>query len=157
MGSIEIKGRSETRGACPQSSVSHMQQQLQVLVVEDNRALCRVIQVVMEKAGYVVHCAYDGEAAFEIVQAKSIDLIITDKQMPKMEGDELIKRTRNLGGEYSSMPIFLLTAKGLDLDLPAIKEELGIAGVFSKPFSPTELVAAVNECLATTYGLTKQQ
>jgi DNA-binding response OmpR family regulator len=117
-----------------------------VLVVEDNRALNRVVQTVLQNAGYQVSVAHDGEAAWALARDRNFDLIITDQQMPKLGGVEFCHRIRQSEGANRSTRIFMLTAKGLELDLAKLKTELNITDVFAKPFSPSELMAAVGGC-----------
>lgn len=121
-----------------------------ILIVEDNRALSRVIQVVLAKAGFNVTCAYDGEAAWSLIQENEYDLIVTDQQMPKLNGVDLCHRVRKMDGRYSSIPIFLLTAKGLELDLQKLKSELAITDVIAKPFSPVALVEVLEQHLTAS-------
>jgi len=121
-----------------------------ILIVEDNRALIRVIQVVLAKAGFNVTCAYDGEAAWNLIQENEFDLIVTDQQMPRLNGVELCQRVRKMDGRYSSIPIFLLTAKGLELDSNQLKSELDITDVIAKPFSPVALVGVLEQHLTAS-------
>ena len=67
--------------------------------------------------------------------------------MPEMSGSQLCAHLRQLE-RYRETPIIMLTAKGLELELPRLREELGIAATFLKPFSPKEVVQAVEDCLA---------
>ena len=87
-------------------------------------------------------------AAFEPTgeATRSIDIVITDQQMPEMTGVELCRELRNLP-QYASCPIILLTAKGLELELPKLRDELGIDATFAKPFSPSAVVKACGDLL----------
>ena len=67
--------------------------------------------------------------------------------MPEMTGIELCRNLRDMP-EYKECPIILLTAKGLELELPRLQRELDIDATFSKPFSPSALVKTVHELLA---------
>ena len=118
-----------------------------ILVVEDNRAMCRVIQVILEKAGHSVTCTYDGESAWHAAQNKTFDLIITDQQMPRMSGVELCQKLRS-EERYQRTPLIILTAKGLELDLVKLKNELGVEQVFAKPFSPAKVSEVVEQYLS---------
>ncbi len=117
-----------------------------ILVAEDNAALSRVLEFTLTKAGYSVTQAPNGAEAWACAQLEHFDLLLTDQQMPVMTGIELCSQLRNLE-EYADIPIMLLTAKGLELELPQLCEELGIAATFAKPFSPSQVLRKVQELL----------
>lgn len=119
------------------------------LIVDDNLALARVTQFALDRAGYETQTARNGRHALEVAQASQFDVVVTDQQMPEMTGIELCRALRSLP-QYAERPIILLTAKGLELELPRLREELGISAVFSKPFSPGAVVRAVED-LVNTY------
>ena len=118
-----------------------------ILVVDDNVALARVIQFAMDGAGFETVTAQNGRIAFELAKKSLFDVVITDQQMPEMTGVDLCRNLRGMP-EYEDCPIILLTAKGLELELPRLQQELEIDATFSKPFSPSALVKTVNELLA---------
>ena len=118
-----------------------------ILVVEDNLAMANVIRFNFEKAGYEVKLASNGLEGVRCVQSEQFDVIITDQQMPVMDGTRFCAEMRKLDA-YQHVPTIMLTAKGLELELPVLKEQLGIAALFPKPFSPSELVEAVEQILA---------
>lgn len=117
-----------------------------ILVAEDNAALASVVRFNLQRAGFQVTVARNGRIAWEALQMETFDLIVTDQQMPEMSGCELCQRLRTLD-EYRETPVIMLTAKGMELELPRLKIELGIAATFLKPFSPKEIVRAVEEQL----------
>jgi CheY-like chemotaxis protein len=116
------------------------------LVVDDNLALARVTQFALDRAGFETQVARNGRLALEAAQQSQFDVVVTDQQMPEMTGTDLCRELRKLP-EYMDCPIILLTAKGLELELPRLREELGISGVFSKPFSPAAVVKAVEDLM----------
>jgi two-component system, chemotaxis family, chemotaxis protein CheY len=116
------------------------------LVVDDNLALARVTQFALDRAGFETQVARNGRLALEAAQQSQFDVIVTDQQMPEMTGTDLCRELRQLP-EYMDCPIILLTAKGLELELPRLREELGISRVFSKPFSPAAVVKAVEDLM----------
>ncbi|MGI9457552.1 MAG: response regulator [Aeoliella sp.] len=118
-----------------------------ILVAEDNAALSRVIEFTLSKAGYEVVQAANGGIAWRLAQEQQFDLILTDQQMPEMTGVELCGHLRN-SEKYADVPVVLLTAKGLELELPQLCDELGIAATFPKPFSPSQVLKTVQELLA---------
>jgi len=113
-----------------------------ILVAEDNAALASVVRFSLHRAGFQVTVAHNGRAAWEAVQEEAFDLIVTDQQMPEMTGCEFCAKLRTLD-QYRDTPVIMLTAKGMELELPRLKAELGIAATFLKPFSPKEIVKAV--------------
>jgi DNA-binding response OmpR family regulator len=118
-----------------------------VLVAEDNASLSQVICFAMARAGFEAVAARDGQEAWRIVSEGSIDLVITDQQMPLLSGVELCERIRRELNRRD-LPILFCSAKGLELDTRRLREELGVAKVFFKPFSPLQMVATVRELLA---------
>jgi two-component system chemotaxis response regulator CheY len=116
------------------------------LIVDDNVALARVTQFALTRAGFQTSIAGNGRLALNLVTAESFDIIVTDQQMPEMNGLEFLERLRTLPG-YATTPIILLTAKGLELELPRIQQELDIAAVFPKPFSPSAVVETACQLL----------
>lgn len=123
-----------------------MQPAKQILVAEDNAALASVIRFNIQRAGFDVTVVSNGRQALEAVMAKKFDLVITDEQMPEMTGSDFCRRLRDLSG-YEETPVMMLTAKGLELELDRLRAELGIKMAFLKPFSPMEVVQAVEGCL----------
>jgi two-component system chemotaxis response regulator CheY len=117
------------------------------LIVDDNMALARVTQFAMERAGFETRVGRNGRLAYELAQAESFDIVISDQQMPEMTGLEFCRALRDLPG-YAATPIILLTAKGLELELPRIREELDISAVFPKPFSPSAVVETACQLLS---------
>ncbi|MCA9118974.1 MAG: response regulator [Planctomycetaceae bacterium] len=117
-----------------------------ILVVEDNAALASVVRFNLERAGFQVTVACNGRVAWDAVQEDAFDLVITDQQMPEMTGTEFCERLRGVTG-FQELPVIMLTAKGMELELPRLKAELGIAATFLKPFSPKEIVKAVEDQL----------
>jgi len=107
----------------------------------------RVIEFALNAAQFETETAYNGKLALAAARSSQFDIVITDQQMPEMTGVELSRELRLLSN-YVDCPIILLTAKGLEL--PQLREELGINATFPKPFSPSAVVHAVHELLATT-------
>ena len=116
------------------------------LIVDDNLALARVTQFALDNAGFETQTAANGQLALELAQESDFDIVITDQQMPQLTGIELCRELRQLPG-YEDCPIVLLTAKGLELELPQLRDELGISATFPKPFSPTAIVKTVQELI----------
>lgn len=117
-----------------------------ILVVEDNMAMANVIRFNFEKAGYDVTLASNGLEGVRCVESGQFHLIITDQQMPVMDGTQFCSEMRKLDA-YQHVPTIMLTAKGLELELSLLKEQLGISALFPKPFSPSQLVEAAEAML----------
>lgn len=111
-----------------------------VLLVEDDKALRRYLEVTLERAGYEVFSAADGLDAMKLALAAKVDLVITDAMMPNLSGHELCRFLRN-SPKLSHIPIVLLS--GLERNESGREEELADA-FLSKPVSAETLT----ECVA---------
>lgn len=113
-----------------------------ILVVEDEEPVQQLVKLYLEKEGFVVDLASDGEEAVE--KAKSIhpDLILLDIMLPKMDGWDVCRELR----KTMSVPIIMLTARGDEFDR-VLGLELGADDYIAKPFSPREMVARVKAVL----------
>ncbi len=120
---------------------------LRIMIAEDNPALGSVVQFNLERAGYEASVACNGQRAWDLARASEFDLIITDQQMPELDGIELCRRLRG-HPRYTHTPIIMLTAKGLELNLNSFQRELMVTAVIAKPFSPRELVDTVTDTLS---------
>lgn len=118
-----------------------------ILVVEDNKALSGVVTFNLVRAGFQVTAVGNGKDALEALQRSSFDLLLTDQQMPVMTGIELCENVRKLPS-YKDLPIILLTAKCMEMNFSELREQLGLSAALPKPFSPSELVNCIEECLA---------
>jgi DNA-binding response OmpR family regulator len=112
-------------------------QHFRILVVEDDAAINRVLQLELEHEGYTVETARDGLSGLERA-LKEPDLIILDLMLPKMDGSEICKRVR----AKSRVPIIMLTAKDRVPDRVA-GLDLGADDYLTKPFATEELLARV--------------
>jgi two-component system chemotaxis response regulator CheY len=114
-----------------------------ILTVDDSPSIRQMIKVVLEPAGHTVVEAGDGVQGLEKVKASRMDLVITDLNMPVMNGLELIRALRKLPS-LTGMPIVFLTTESND----AIKQEAksaGATGWITKPFKPDQLLAVVSK------------
>lgn len=117
-----------------------------ILVADDESHILSVVSLKLQNAGFRVVTARDGREALEAAQHERPDLIITDYHMPEMSGLELC-RALKLEPATSNIPAIMLTARGYSLE-PQDTEKSGILCMLSKPFSPRQLLATVNEVLA---------
>jgi CheY-like chemotaxis protein len=123
-----------------------------ILVAEDNPALAGVVRFNLEQAGLHVTLARNGREAWEVLdRGDEVELVLTDQQMPEMNGSELCQKIRQ-DGRFAKLPIIMLTAKGLELEVDRLREELGVQDVVSKPFSPRELTKTIQNCVAGAYA-----
>lgn len=120
-----------------------------VLLCDDDIHILRAAEMKVAKSGYTVRLARDGQEAWEAIQREMPDILVTDVQMPRMDGLELVRRLRSHAAT-KDLPVIMLTAKGFELSTPELAEKLGILDVLPKPFSPRELVALLGQALEPT-------
>ena len=109
-----------------------------ILVVDDEKPISDIIRFNLEKEGYDVSVAFDGEEAVEQFEAVGPDLVLLDLMLPKMDGLEVCRQIR----KTSDVPIIMLTAKDSEID-KVLGLELGADDYITKPFSNRELAARV--------------
>lgn len=119
-----------------------------VLVAEDDRDIVDILKIYLESSGYRVLTAYDGTAAYALVQTERIDMAVLDVMMPNMDGFALTQKIR----ERSNIPILILSAKNQDND-KILGLNLGADDYLTKPFNPLEIVARVGANLRRFYQL----
>jgi two-component system alkaline phosphatase synthesis response regulator PhoP len=115
-----------------------------VLLCDDEIAILRAAEFKLSRAGYDVRCAANGLEAWDEIQREMPDVLITDCQMPRLDGIALCERLR-ANPLTRNLPILMLTAKGFELSKRELREELGVLEVIAKPFSPRELLRHVDE------------
>jgi two-component system, OmpR family, response regulator RegX3 len=113
-----------------------------VLLVEDEKAIRDAVSAYLEREGYWVTPAADGEIALTEFEKHRFDVVVLDLMLPKISGEEVCRSIRDV----SDVPIIMLTAKGETEDRIA-GLELGADDYLVKPFSPRELVARVRALL----------
>lgn len=119
-----------------------------VYICDDDSHIVRAVSMKLKKAGLEVVSFPDGYACWEQVQERAPEMIITDLQMPRMNGLELCEKIREFEGTRS-IPLTLLTGKGFEFDHDEYMQNLKITNVMVKPFSPKKLLTQVQECLQT--------
>ena len=113
-----------------------------ILVVDDERPIAEILKYNLEKEGYSVILAYDGEEALRLAQEEEPALIILDIMMPKKDGFTVCREIR----AHKDIPIIMLTARETELD-KVLGLELGADDYVTKPFSARELTARVKAIL----------
>jgi len=116
-----------------------------ILVVEDEDALATLLQYNLEKEGYLVTLAGDGEEALMLTGEAIPDLVLVDWMLPKVSGVEVCRRLRSRH-ETSNLPIIMLTARGEEVDRVR-GLDTGADDYIVKPFSMTELFARIRAVL----------
>ena len=112
---------------------------IQALVVDDDPMIATLLRVVLQRRGYVVDHCEDGASALERVRAGGVDLLLTDRNMPEMDGLALCRAIRALAGT-SRVYCIMLTASG-DQAMRVAAVEAGVDDFLSKPLSLAELDA----------------
>lgn len=113
-----------------------------ILAVDDSKTMRDMVSFTLKKAGFDVAEAEDGRAALSILNGGKFDLIITDLNMPNMDGISLIKNVRG-GSQHRAVPILILTTES-DGTKKADGKAAGATGWLVKPFNPDQLIATVN-------------
>jgi len=116
-----------------------------VLLVEDDELIRLVVQRLLEREGYEVTGAADGSAGLAAALETSYEMVVTDVQMPRMHGLELLQRLRSVAG-YAHVPIVVMTSMGNEEDV-ARGYELGADDYIVKPFSSSEFVTRVRRLM----------
>jgi two-component system chemotaxis response regulator CheY len=109
-----------------------------ILIVDDSASVRQMVEVTLKSAGYQITAAKDGQEAFELCQNKIFDFVLTDQNMPRMDGLTLIKSLRGLGS-YRTVPIVVLTTEASDA-MKAQGRAAGATGWMVKPFDPAKLL-----------------
>ena len=113
-----------------------------ILLVDDEPLIIKGLKYTLEQEGYETISAMDGEEALNIFFSNSIDLILLDVMLPKLDGIQVCQRIR----ESSNVPIIMLTAKGEDMD-KILGLEYGADDYMTKPFNILEVKARIKNIL----------
>ena len=123
-----------------------------VLVVDDEKSIVDILKVNLERGGYEVSTAMDGEEGLDKALSKDIDLVLLDVMLPRMDGFEVCKKIR----QKSEVPIVMLTARSEEID-KILGLELGADDYVTKPFSVPELMARVKANLRRTVSQSEEK
>ena len=116
-----------------------------ILLVEDEKTLAKALKFNLEKEGFRVEVAFDGEEALNAMSGEEPDLVILDLMLPKIDGYEVCRSIRR----SSDVPIIMLTARDEDID-KILGLELGADDYMTKPFNTRELLARIRAILRRT-------
>ena len=120
-----------------------------ILVVDDDHDIVRLVRSYLEKAGYEILTAYDGESALRIIKAEKPQLLILDLMLPDKDGWDVAKIVR-ADEKIAATPIIMLTARVEDND-KIVGLEIGADDYITKPFNPREVVARVRALLRRSH------
>ena len=109
-----------------------------ILAVDDSATMREMVAFVLESAGYRVIEAEDGAQGLDRATATNVDLVITDQNMPNMDGLTLVRSLRELR-DYKTTPILLLTTES-SAEMKQKGRDAGATGWMVKPFDPDKLV-----------------
>jgi len=116
-----------------------------VLIVDDSHSIRELLSSILRKAGFEVTSANDGKAGLQTAKTAAYDLVITDVNMPEMDGIELLGHLRKLP-EYTFKPILILTTE-FSQEMKQKGKEAGATGWLVKPFDPEKLIDVVSRII----------
>ncbi len=116
-----------------------------IMTADDSASMRQMISFTLKQAGYEVLEAEDGRDAISKMADNKVDMLITDLNMPNVDGIELIKQVRSRQ-EYKFIPVVMLTTESSD-DKKQAGKSAGATGWIVKPFAPEQLVAVIKKVL----------
>jgi two-component system chemotaxis response regulator CheY len=116
-----------------------------VLTVDDSPSIRQMVKLVLSQAGFEVHEAVDGIDGLEKAKAKSVQMVVTDLNMPRMDGITMVRELRKLP-TYKGVPIILLTTES-DESFKKQAKDAGATGWITKPFKQEQLIAVAQKVL----------
>jgi len=142
-----MMNKSEPIASTSVSEVTNhpVQVKTSILLVEDDDAVRRYLEIILRRAGYAVICASDGLAAIKAALSSNIDAVVTDAVMPQLNGHELCRFLR-ARPEFSRLPIVLLSGLDQKTSAPVTNEHAD--AYLTKPVRPEEFIACLTRLLA---------
>lgn len=116
-----------------------------LLIVDDSPSVRQMIEATLKGAGYQVVVAKDGQEALDLCRASRFDFVLTDQNMPRMDGITLIKSLRAMTA-YARVPLIVLTTEASDA-MKGQGKAAGATGWMVKPFDPKKLLEVVSKVL----------
>ena len=142
-------------GAIPQEAIDFVPEEKLVMLVDDSISVRKFVGRMLEKAGYRVRLAADGLEALEIVTQTRCDLVVTDLEMPRTNGYELLSHLRQ-DPQTRNIPVMVVTSRaGAKHRDRAIKE--GAAAFLTKPVQEDQFITAVSKLIGSPAGMQLQQ
>lgn len=133
---------ADGKGAIPSPECDCIQRR-RVILLDDDAVTCRLNALVLARAGYVLDTAGDGEQGWNALCSRNYDLLVTDVDMPGLDGLQLIARARKAG---FTLPIIVASGSP-ELGNPEEYPSLGIAAILHKPYSIAELVTSARSAV----------
>jgi len=116
-----------------------------ILAVDDSASMRQMVAFTLKGAGYNVIEAADGQEALDKARGAKVDLVLTDQNMPRMDGITLVKSLRGLPS-FTGTPILILTTESSD-EMKAKGKAAGATGWLVKPFDPTKLLDVIKRVI----------
>ncbi|HUL65143.1 MAG TPA: response regulator [Burkholderiaceae bacterium] len=116
-----------------------------ILAVDDSASMRQMVSFTLKGAGYNVIEAADGQEALEKARAQQVDLVLTDQNMPRMDGITLVRQLRAMHA-FAATPMLILTTESSD-EMKAKGKAAGATGWLVKPFDPAKLLDVVKRVI----------
>jgi len=116
-----------------------------ILAVDDSASMRQMVSFTLKSAGYNVIEAVDGQDALDKAGGRSFDLVLTDQNMPRMDGISLTKKLRETA-QFKSTPILILTTESSD-QMKQAGRAAGATGWLVKPFDPNKLIEVIQKVI----------
>ena len=116
-----------------------------ILAVDDSASMRQMVSFTLKSAGYNVVEAVDGQDAWEKAGGRSFDLVLTDQNMPRMDGISLTKKLRETP-QFKTTPILMLTTESSD-QMKQAGRAAGATGWLVKPFDPNKLIEVIKKVI----------
>ncbi len=116
-----------------------------ILAVDDSASMRQMVSFTLKSAGYQVVEAVDGQDAWEKASSRNFDLVLTDQNMPRMDGISLVKKLRE-NPKFKATPILILTTESSDT-MKQAGRAAGATGWLVKPFDPTKLIEVIRKVI----------
>ena len=114
-----------------------------ILAVDDSASMRQMVSFTLKSAGYEVVEAVDGEDAFDKARSRAFDLVLTDQNMPRLDGIGLTRKLREQT-RFKATPILILTTESSD-EMKQAGRAAGATGWLVKPFDPTKLIEVIKK------------
>jgi two-component system, chemotaxis family, chemotaxis protein CheY len=116
-----------------------------ILAVDDSRSMRQMVSFTLKNAGFNVTEAVDGQDAWEKASQVDFDLVLTDQNMPRMDGLSLTKKLRDTP-KFKGTPILILTTESSD-QMKQAGRDAGASGWMVKPFDPAKLIEVIGKVM----------